>query len=83
MPKLYPKDQDKVNQYLARENQGEGERKAFNPGLLLLLVICVLGVLTAVSYWVAIDHGVVWSAIALYLFVDPDPTHRLTKIIRY
>ena len=58
MPKLYPTDQEKVNAYIEKEGDG-AERYPFRPWTLLLIVIVVLSLLTAVSFYVASDHGVV------------------------
>ena len=54
MPKLYPEDQAKVNQYL--KEQGE-ERPEFKPGILLIIVLAVLALLTLASYLIAAQHG--------------------------
>ena len=58
MPKLYPEDQQKVDQFL-RSNVNSSERKPFKPLLLLLIIFGVLGVLTLISYVVALRHGIV------------------------
>jgi len=57
VPELEPQDQEKVDQYLARE--GGDERKAFSPMLCFAGLIVVLIVLTVASYVIALNHGVV------------------------
>ena len=58
MPELYPEDQKKVDEYLAAPINTVA-RKPFRPLRLLLIIIAILIVLTLISYWVAINHGVI------------------------
>lgn len=58
MPELYPEDQEKVNKYLSSP-QHSVEREEFKPLRLLLIIFVVLVALTAVSYFVALRHGVI------------------------
>jgi len=58
MPELYPEDQKKVDAYLS-SNIHSVERKRFKPLRLLAVIFVVLGLLTLVSYLIAINHGVV------------------------
>lgn len=56
MPELYPEDQKRVDEYLARTTREE--RKPFKPLFLLLIILVVLGVLTAISFYIGQSHGV-------------------------
>lgn len=58
MPELYPEDQEKVNKYLS-SSQHSVEREDFKPWRLLLIVFVVLVVLTAISYLIASQQGIV------------------------
>lgn len=58
MPELYPEDQKKVDEFL-RSNVNDVERKPFRPLRLLAIIFGILGLLTFVSYLVALSHGVV------------------------
>lgn len=58
MPELYPEDQQRVNAYL-NSNVNDVPRGPFRIWRLLLVIAAVLGALTLVSYWVAVNHGVV------------------------
>lgn len=58
MPELYPEDQKKVDEFL-RSNVNDVERRPFKPLRLLAIIFGVLGLLTLVSYLVALSHGVV------------------------
>lgn len=58
MAKLYPEDQQRVEEYLAASVH-QVERKAFSPLKLLAGLAVVLVLLTGVSVWVAWDHGIV------------------------
>lgn len=58
MPELYPEDQKKVDKYL---NQPEHsvKRGDFKPWRLLLVIFVVLAVLSAISYIISMQHGIV------------------------
>jgi Protein of unknown function (DUF3094). len=58
MPELYPEDQQKVDEFL-ESNVNVVERKAFKPLKLLAIIFVALGLITWLSYWVAINHGVI------------------------
>ncbi|WP_075185041.1 DUF3094 family protein [Teredinibacter haidensis] len=58
MPELYPEDQKKVDEYLA-SNVNAVERRTFKPLRLLGIILVVLGGITLLSYWLAINHGVI------------------------
>jgi hypothetical protein len=58
VPELYPNDQQKVDDYLV-SNVNSVERKPFRPLLLLAVIAFVLLVISAVGFWVALNHGVV------------------------
>lgn len=58
MPELYPDDQKKVDEYL-ESNVNSVKREPFRPMLLLGIIFVVLGLLTLVSYLVALSHGIV------------------------
>jgi hypothetical protein len=58
VPELYPNDQQKVDDYLV-SNVNSTERKPFRPLLLLAVIAFVLLVISAVGFWVALNHGVV------------------------
>lgn len=58
MPELYPEDQKKVDEFL-RSNVNDVERQPFRPLRLLAIIFGILGLLTLVSYLVALSHGVV------------------------
>lgn len=56
MGKLYPEDQERVDEYIS-SNVNSVERKEFRPWLLLGGLLGVLGVLTVIAFWVASRHG--------------------------
>ena len=58
MPELYPEDQEKVNHYLNRP-QNRVDREEFKPYRLLIIVFVVLGILTAISYFIAFKQGLI------------------------
>lgn len=58
MPELFPDDQKKVDEYIS-SNVNSVQRSDFKPLKLLAIIILVLGVLTAVSYFVAFRHGLI------------------------
>ena len=58
MPELYPEDQKKVDEFL-HSNVNDVERKPFKPLRLLAIIFAVLGLLTFVSYLIALSQGVV------------------------
>ncbi len=58
MPKLYKEDQARVDQVLATGVYGV-DRKPFKPWRLLLILLVVLGVITAASYLIALRHGMI------------------------
>lgn len=57
MPKLYPEDQKRVDEFI-QSNINELERNSFKPMLLLSIIFVVLGGLTLISFFVAKSHGV-------------------------
>lgn len=58
MPELYPDDQKKVDEYI-QSNVNATERSDFKPFRLLAIIFVVLGLLTLVSFLVAMDQGLV------------------------
>ncbi len=58
MPELYPEDQEKVDAFLSTKINAV-ERASFKPLRLLLVIGTLLGLITLVSYYVAIKHGVI------------------------
>ncbi|MFL0810456.1 MAG: DUF3094 family protein [Agarilytica sp.] len=58
MPKLYPHDQNNVDEFI-NSNVNDVDRKPFRPLLLLGIIFVVLGLLTLASYLVALSHGIV------------------------
>lgn len=56
--KLYPEDQAKVDEYLNRPNH-RIERKPFRPWLLLGVIVGVMILMSAFSYYLAYQQGVV------------------------
>ena len=58
MPRLYEKDQEKVNRYLALP-QNQTERGSFKPMRLLLILLIVLALLTLISYLIADIQGLI------------------------
>lgn len=58
MPKLYDEDQKKVDEFV-RTNVNDVERQPFKLFKLLSIIFFVLGLLTGVSYLVAISGGYV------------------------
>lgn len=57
-PKLSPEDQAKVDKFVS-SGVNSVERKPFRPLYLLGMVVVVLTVLSGVSYWIAMDAGLV------------------------
>ncbi|GAA6153784.1 DUF3094 family protein [Pseudoteredinibacter isoporae] len=57
-PKLSPEDQAKVDRFVST-GVNSIERKPFRPWYLLGVVVLLLTVLSGVSYWIAIDAGLV------------------------
>ncbi|MBB6521104.1 DUF3094 family protein [Pseudoteredinibacter isoporae] len=57
-PKLSPEDQAKVDKFVST-GVNSVERKPFRPLYLLVMVIIVLTILSGVSYWIAMDAGLV------------------------
>jgi hypothetical protein len=57
-PRLSPEDQARVDRYLSISSN-QTERKPFRPWLLMGVIWLVLMVLSGVSYWVAVEHGVI------------------------
>ncbi|MCV6621385.1 MAG: DUF3094 domain-containing protein [Cellvibrionaceae bacterium] len=57
-PKLSPEDQAKVDKFVS-SGVNSVEREPFKPLRLLAMVILVLTVLSGISYWIAIDAGLV------------------------
>jgi len=55
--KLYPEDQQRVDEYNS-SNVNSVERKEFRPWLLLGVLLGVLSVLTVIAFWIAYSHGV-------------------------
>ena len=58
MPKLYDEDQKKVDDFI-KSNVNDVERQPFKLTRLLMIIFLVLGLLTGVSYLVAMSHGYV------------------------
>lgn len=58
MPKLYPDDQKRVDEFLAT-SVNDVERKPFSPLTLLVVIVLSLGLLTLVSYIIAANEGMV------------------------
>lgn len=58
MPELYPEDQKKVDQFIS-SNVNSVERATFKPWRLLVVIFVILGILTLVSYLIAVDQGIV------------------------
>ena len=58
MPKLFPEDQEKVEQYL-KASIHQVERKPFRPLILLVALFVFLAVFTALGFYIASFHGVV------------------------
>ncbi|VUD51578.1 hypothetical protein TDB9533_01455 [Thalassocella blandensis] len=57
MPELYPEDQKRVDEYLARSVRSE--RKPFRPLLLLMVILAMLVVLTGIAYFIGQSEGLV------------------------
>lgn len=57
MPELYPEDQKRVDDYLARSVRSE--RKPFRPLLLLFIILLILAGLTVVAVWIGQSEGVI------------------------
>lgn len=58
MPKLYPEDQQRVDEFLA-SSVNDVERKPFSPLALLSVIFVSLALLTLVSYVIAVNEGLV------------------------
>ncbi|SMF53030.1 Protein of unknown function [Alteromonadaceae bacterium Bs31] len=58
MPELFPEDQKKVDEFLSTKVNAV-ERRSFKPLRLLLVIFIALGVITLISYLVAINHGLI------------------------
>lgn len=56
--RLSPEDQERVDRFLS-SGVNQTERKPFRVWRLLGFIWIVLGLMSAVSYWLALEHGVI------------------------
>nr|WP_208022304.1 DUF3094 family protein [Aestuariicella hydrocarbonica] len=55
---MSPEDQQRVDRYLT-SGVHQTDRKPFRVWRLFAFIWLVLGVMSAISYWLAINHGVI------------------------